>query len=31
MILDAPLSEDWMQNMAAEMNLSETAFCCAQR
>ncbi|XCF07174.1 PhzF family phenazine biosynthesis protein [Tamlana crocina] len=26
MILDAPLSEDWMQNMAAEMNLSETAF-----
>lgn len=26
MILYAPLSENWMQNMAAEMNLSETAF-----
>ncbi len=26
MILDAPLPEAWMQNMAAEMNLSETAF-----
>jgi len=26
MILDALPSEEWMQNMAAEMNLSETAF-----
>jgi len=26
-ILDSPVSDEWMQNVAAELNLSETAFC----
>lgn len=29
-ILDAPASSDWMQQVAAEMNLSETAFVCLE-
>jgi len=29
-ILDAPASPDWMQQVAAEMNLSETAFVCLE-
>ncbi|MEM7726767.1 MAG: PhzF family phenazine biosynthesis protein [Cyanobacteria bacterium P01_A01_bin.45] len=29
-ILDAPLDEEWMQNVALEMNLSETAFLLKQ-
>lgn len=30
-ILDAPQSDEWMQSVAAEMNLSETAFLCCQQ
>jgi predicted PhzF superfamily epimerase YddE/YHI9 len=29
-ILDAPVDDDWMQSVAAEMNLSETAFVVAR-
>lgn len=29
-ILDGPADEDWMQNVAAEMNLPATAFCHAE-
>lgn len=29
-VLDQPQSDDWMQNVAKEMNLSETAFLLAQ-
>lgn len=29
-ILSKPAAEDWMQNVAAEMNLSETAFLCPE-
>ena len=29
-ILEAPADEKWMQNVAREMNLSETAFICPE-
>jgi PhzF family phenazine biosynthesis protein len=28
-ILDSPVNDEWIQNVAAELNLSETAFCIA--